>query len=88
MRTTLNLDKDIIDELKQRASEDGVSVTAKVNQVLRQGLMALQQKTRPQKKYKEKPVDMGVPGANLDKALYLASALEDEEILRKIALRK
>ncbi len=88
MRTTLNLDNDIIDELKYRARVDGVSIAAKANQVLRHGLNALQQKSRPQKKYREEPVDMGTPGANIDKALYLVSTLDDEEILRKIDLRK
>jgi hypothetical protein len=29
-----------------------------------------------------------LPGVNLDKALSLASALEDEEISRKLVLRK
>jgi hypothetical protein len=31
---------------------------------------------------------MGVPRVDLDKALALAAELEDEEILRKMALRK
>ena len=38
--------------------------------------------------YREKTFRMGIPGANLDKALTLAAALEDEEILRKTPMRK
>jgi hypothetical protein len=42
------------------------------------------------KPYKIKPVSLGavLPGLNLDKALQLAEALEDEEIVRKLQLRK
>jgi hypothetical protein len=41
------------------------------------------------KPYKVRTAKMGArPSVNLDKALQLAGELEDEEILRKMALRK
>jgi len=82
MRTTLNLDSEIINELQYRASQDGVTVSAKANQILRKGLNRLHKKTRQSKIYKEKPIDMGIPKTNIDNALQLANALGDEELLR------
>lgn len=40
------------------------------------------------RKYREKSYPMGRSAINLDQALALAAALEDEEVLRKMALQK
>ena len=89
MRTTLTLDDDIASALKETAFRSDRSFQAAVNDTLRAGLAALQAPPKP-KRYRIKPVSLGNlrPGLDLDKALHLAAALEDEEIARKIELRK
>jgi hypothetical protein len=89
MRTTLTIDDKLAAALKKRAFETGKSFKEVVNEALRAGLTAKQvlPKAKP---FKVKPVSMGgpMPGVNLDKALQLAGELEDEEIIRKMRLRK
>jgi hypothetical protein len=60
-----------------------------VNETLHAGLGVKNVPPKP-KPYKVKPVSLGgaLPGINLDKALQIADAAEDEEIARKLALRK
>jgi hypothetical protein len=45
---------------------------------------------RPTKRYRVKPAALGgvSPGINLDKALALADAIEDQELASKLQLRK
>ena len=81
-RATVRLDDDILRELKRRASADHVSLTDAVNTFLRRGLAAPIVKRKP---FRQRTYDMGVPQVNLDKALGLAAALEDEEIIRELA---
>jgi hypothetical protein len=89
MRTTLTIDDKLAAALKKRAFETGKSFKEVVNEALRAGLTAGQAQPKP-KPFKVKPVSMGgpQPGINLDKALQLAGELEDEEIIRKMQLRK
>lgn len=89
MRTTLTIDDKLAKALKDAAHQSNKSFKEVVNETLRAGLAA--QKTpgtaRP---YRLKPVSMGhVAGDfNLDKALALADALEDEELVRKVRMKK
>ena len=85
MRTTLRIDDDLLRELRQRAEAQKVPLTKLVNQALRQALAS-----RPAKRvaYREKVHSMGTPKVNLDKALAIAAAMEDEEVARKLAVRK
>jgi hypothetical protein len=85
MRTTLRIDDDLLSELKQLADSEDLPLTDLVNRVLRQGLT-----TKPAKRraYREKTFSMGQPKVDLDKALSLAASLEDDEVIRKLALRK
>ena len=86
MRTTVTLDEDVAAKLKQTARERGVSFKVALNDAVRAGLSGQSSAARP---FQMKAFPMGVrPGINLDKALRLAGELEDEEILRKMALRK
>ena len=89
MRTTLTIDDHIAEALKKAAYESGKSFKQVVNETLSAGLGAKQgpPTTNP---YKLKPASLGGPrpGVDLDKALWLADALEDEEIVRKLQLRK
>jgi len=82
----VTLDEDVAAKLKQTARERGVSFKVALNDAVRDGLRG---KTKPSQRFQVKARPMGVrPGVNLDKALRLAGELEDEEILRKMALRK
>lgn len=89
MRTTLTLDDRIAKALKDAAHRAGKPFKQVVNETLRAGIAAgrASVKARP---YRLKPASLGgvLPGVNLQKALRLADALEDEEIARELALRK
>lgn len=85
MRTTLRIDDALLAELKERARAEGVSLTELVNRLLRVGLEVKRPRRRP---VRIRPVDMGPPRIDLDRALRVAGALEDEEILHKTSLRK
>jgi plasmid stability protein len=89
MRTTLTIDDKLAAALKKRAFETGKSFKEVVNEVLRAGLAANQVAPKP-KPFKIKPMSLGgpMPGINLDKANQLAAELEDEELIRKMRLRK
>ena len=89
MRTTLTIDDRIAKALKVLAHRTGVSFKETVNETLRAGLAAREAppKARP---YRLRPTSLGgvFPGIDLTKALRLAASLEDEEIARKLELRK
>jgi hypothetical protein len=88
MRTTLTIDDQLLAELKERALRQNVPLKQVVNQVLRRGLQA-DTPQAPRKPFRAKTFAMGQPLVpSLDKSLALAAALEDEEIARKLALRK
>jgi hypothetical protein len=89
VRTTLTIEENIAEALKATAYRSGKSFKQVVNETLRAGLAAKKAPPKP-KPYKVKPASLGgvVPGINLDKALQLADAIEDEEIGRKLQMRK
>ena len=89
MRTTLTLYDHLAKELKEVAHRSGKPFKEVVNETLRNGLCARHAQGAP-KPYKLETVDLGGPrpGVNLDKILRLADELEDEEIIRKMELRK
>lgn len=79
------LDPDLAAKLKAIARQRRISFRQALNQALRAGLgarpthRAFQQYTQP----------MGLrPGLDLDKGLRLAGAIEDEELARKLEMRK
>lgn len=87
MRTTLTIDDDVAALLQQAVRQTGRSFKEVVNDALRAGLTA--------------PADLGPidvnfptydlqlhPGVELVRAGQLAAELEDEEIIRKMELRK
>ena len=87
MRTTIRIDDELLERLKLEARKENVSLTRLVNRAIKAGLSASSnRKRRPL--YKERTYDMGAPAVPLDKALALAAALDDEEIVRKLMLRK
>lgn len=86
MRTTVTIDPDLAAKLRQIAQERGISFKEALNAALRAGLGARSGTARP---YHVRARRLGLrPGIELDKALRLASALEDEETVRKLELRK
>jgi hypothetical protein len=88
MRSTVRIDDDLLLELKEQARAEDISMTRLLNRTLRAGLLAARQ-PRPRKlQYREKTYPMGIPRVSLDKALTLAAEMEDEEIIRKVMLRK
>ena len=88
MRSTVRIDDDLMIELKTRAHADSVSLTRMLNRTLRTGLAQRKPDGQRTRRFKQKTVSMGRPKVDLDKALALAARLEDEEIARKLALRK
>jgi hypothetical protein len=88
MRTTVRIDDDLIEELRRHACQENLSTTRVLNRVIRAGLKALEKPRRPRRRARQATYAMGEALFNVDKALSLAAALEDEETVRKIALRK
>jgi hypothetical protein len=87
MRTTVTLDPDVEALIRRVMKRRGLSFKAALNQAIRDGLANPAPKAgRP---YAMKTFRMGYrPEAALDRALSLAAAIEDEELIRKLSLRK
>ena len=88
MRTTLTIDPDVAEALRKRAHRARKPFKQVVNEALRAGLAA--QEAPPGRRYRLRPVSLGgvTPGIDLDRALRLADALEDDALARKLELRK
>lgn len=85
MRTTVTLDPDVERLLRDTMRERGISFKQALNQAARDGLVRARQPRA--KRFVQKTYAMGaVEGVNLDKALALADALEDEERIGKMQL--
>lgn len=89
MRTTLTIDDSLAELLKKQAWETGKPFKQVVNEALRAGLEHAGAARTP-REYRIEPATMGSvrPGVDLDKALTLASELEDAELVHKMELRK
>ena len=89
MRTTLTIDDNLMKDMKETAHRKGLPLKQLINRLLRIGLQGID-KQRPRKRYTCPTFAMGAPsaGVNLDKALAVSSALEDEEAARELELRK
>jgi Arc/MetJ family transcription regulator len=85
MRTTITLDEDVAAQLRRVMRERDLTFKDAVNATLRAGLGA----PREQRGYRLPTYRMGVrPGIDLDRALRLDAALEDDETLRQLRTRK
>jgi hypothetical protein len=85
-RTTVTLDPDVLEQLKELARRRKVSFKVALNSAVRAGLAAERGGRRP---FKVEARPLGLrPDIDLTKALQLAADLEDEEIIRKLELRK
>ena len=90
MRTTMELDDDLVQELKDRLSREGGSMRKALNAALRKGLSS-SGRQQPPRRYRCPVVHMGLPvspGIDLDKALALAGALDDAETAGELERRK
>lgn len=87
MRTTITLEPDVAARLQRLVRERSMTFKEAVNSTLRAGLDADQTVRRPAP-YVQQTFAMGVPLVDLTKANQLAAALEDEETIRKMMLRK
>jgi hypothetical protein len=86
MRTTVTLDEDVAAALKRVAAERGVGFKEALNTAVRAGLRSEATRAR---RYRMPRRRLGLrPGVDLTKALRLAAALEDEELIAKLELRK
>lgn len=85
MRTTVDLDPALLKRLRIEARQRGVTVKELLATLLRRGL---DDRPAPRKRYRMPRHALGIPRIDPDKALHHAAALEDEEILRELALRK
>lgn len=85
MRTTVTLDEDVAQQIRRRMRERGSGFKQVVNELLRRGLQA-----------SEGPEPYSTPtfamrarrDLDLDKALALAAALEDEETVSRLERAK
>jgi hypothetical protein len=85
MRTTVTIDADVEALIRTFMKERGVSFKEALNAVLRVGLT---QKKAP-RRFIQKTFALGAEkNFRWDKALAAADALEDEELVRKLSLRK
>jgi len=89
MRTTLTIEDRIARDLKKIANQSGKPFKVVVNETLQAGLAASSERPKA-KRYRLRAASLGGvrPGIDLDKALALADVLEDEELARKVELRK
>jgi hypothetical protein len=86
MRTTITLDPDVEQMLKSVLRERDVTFKKAVNDALRAGLKGT---TGKRTRFRQRTFSLGTGQPfGWDKALDMASALEDEELMRKMALRK
>jgi hypothetical protein len=87
MRTTLTVNDNIMQKLKEEAHKTGMPLKQVVNTALEIGLRNFYSK-QP-KKYKLKTFSLGAPLiVDIDKALKIATKIEDDEIIRKLEVRK
>jgi hypothetical protein len=86
MRTTVTLDPNVAEQLKALARRRNLSFKAALNTTVRAGLAAERGGGRP---YQAPARPMGLrPGVDLTQGLRLADAIEDDEIARRLALRR
>lgn len=86
MRTTVDLDPYLLKRLRDEAHRRGVSLKKMLTAAISRGLeeRAPARRTR----YRVPTHDMGTPLRPIARAMSLAASLEDDEIVRKLAMRK
>jgi hypothetical protein len=87
MRTTVTLDDDVAARLQRVARERGISFKEALNRAIRAGLGGQQSTSPTPFDTPARPLGLRA-GIDLTKALAVASAMEDEELIRRLELRK
>jgi len=85
MRTTVDIEAQLLKRLRAEAHRQGVSVKTLLNRALRRPLEERRVAAKP---YRCPSFAMGAPVRPLDKALAIADALQEEEIAQRLALRQ
>jgi hypothetical protein len=87
VRTTVTLDPDVERLIREAMKERGVSFKVALNEAARKGL--LRDKPRRTGRFAQRSFSLGDgQGFRWDKALAVAEAMEDEELSRKLSLRR
>lgn len=88
MRTTIDVDADLLERVRTAAARAGRSFREELNRVIHRGLAGTGATSTDT--YLTPTFDLGPvrPGIELDRSLALAGVLADEETARKLALRK
>ena len=84
MRTTITLEADADAVVRALMKERGLTFKEAVNEAIRSGPRDRDR----EHSFETATFSMGRPAVPIDKAMRLAADLEDEEIVRKLALRK
>jgi hypothetical protein len=86
MRTTVTLEPDVEALIRTAMKERGLSFKEALNSAIRAGLT---KDTTGKRRFLQKTFSLGAEqNFRWDKALATADALEDEELTRKLSLRK
>ena len=85
MRTTVDIEEDLLTQLRNEAHRQGVPFKELLNRLLRRGLVTRAPAVPP---YRAPKFNLGAPLRPLDKALAVADALDEEERSRKLTLRR
>jgi hypothetical protein len=87
MRTTVTLDPDVERVLQAAMRERGVPFKQALNDAIRAGLM--RESPRRKRRFVQKTYSLGAEQHfRWDKALAASEAIEDEELSRRLTLRK
>ena len=87
MRTTVTLDPDVEIMLRSAIRQRGLTFKETLNEAIRAGLS--RPRVRSKTKFRQKTFSMGSEQFfRWDKALATADAIEDDELARKLSLRK
>ena len=87
MRTTVTLDPDVEGLLRTAMRERGLSFKEALNGAIRAG--AKRAPAAARRRFSQKTFSLGAEqNFRWDKALSVAASMEDEELSRKLALRK
>jgi hypothetical protein len=86
MRTTVTLEPDVQALIRTAMKERGISFKDAINSAIRAGLTQAKQKKR---RFVQRSFSLGgEQNFRWDKALGVAATIEDEELGRKLSLRK
>lgn len=86
MRTTVTLEPDAESLVRQDMEIRKISFKVALNDAIRSGLRP---HAKTERRFTQRTYSLGgEANFNIDKALAFADSLEDEEILRKLAVRK